>query len=46
MSDIQKVDTDSRKQLLAEQFDQIEAEAPEPAPAAEPAGGTRPSPRR
>ena len=37
MSDIQKVDTDSRKQLLAEQFDQIEAEAPEPAPAAEPA---------
>lgn len=37
MSDIQKVDSDSRKELLAEQFAAIEAEAPvEAAPAAEP----------
>jgi hypothetical protein len=36
MSDIQKVDSDSRKELLAEQFSQIEAEAPAPTPVAAP----------
>lgn len=40
MSEIQKVDSDSRKELLAEQFSKIEAEVaaapPEPAPEAEP----------
>ena len=40
MSDIQKVDSDSRKELLAEQFSKIEAEVaaapPEPAPEPEP----------
>lgn len=36
MSDIQKVDSDSRKELLAEQFSAIEADAAAPAPEAAP----------
>jgi hypothetical protein len=36
MSEIQKVDSDSRKELLAEQFSAIEAEAAAPAPEAAP----------
>ena len=35
--EIQKVDSDSRKELLAEQFNAIEAEAPAPEAAPEPA---------
>lgn len=44
MSDIQKVDSDSRKELLAEQFSQIEAEAAEaPAPEAAPEPEAQPA---
>ena len=43
MSDIVKVESGSRKELLAEQFDQIEAEAPAPAPETAPEPAQEPA---